>query len=176
MSVRATDRRWSANMHEIRRQRVASLWARDMRAQDIIDTLSQEVRASREGGVEPNPYYTVNPTTGKPYSRSAIERDIRELVAQFKNQSATAIAEYYGGMIATTLEVRRTGWVRGDLDSVLDANRELRAIIGKPVKAEVFNFTVDYGSLSDDQIVVMRKGMAAGRSPQEIMTSEDWPA
>ena len=162
-------------MHEVRRQRIASLLIRGLKTHEIVEQLCKETRTGRDGFTEPNPSYTVNPRTGEPYNRKTIERDIDELKTEWRDQSAAKVKDYYGHMIATALEVQRAAWARGDLDMVLEANGEIRDIVGKPTKTESFNVNVDYASLSDAQIVAMREGIRAGRLASEIMADEDWP-
>ncbi len=175
MSVRAIDRRWSPNMHEVRRQRIASLLIRGLKTHEIVTALSQETRAGRDGYQEPNPSYTVNPRTGNPYDRKTIERDIEELKGEWRDQSAEKIKEYYGHMLATAFEVQRAAWAKGDLDMVLEANGEIRDIVGEPTKMESFNVNVDYASLSDAQIIALREGIRIGKLASEIMADENWP-
>lgn len=160
MSVRATDRHWSANTTEIRKQRVASLLIRGLKTHEIVTALAQNL---------------INPTTGKPFNRKTIERDIKELQAEWRTQTAEEIATYYGHMLATALEVQRAAWGSGNMALVLECNAEMRAIIGKPLKTENTHITIDWSSLSDQQLRVMREGLKAGRSVVEIMAGEDWP-
>ena len=175
MARRPTDNRWRPEAAAVRKHRVAQLLVRGMREHEIVQTLSQETRQGPDGFMVPNPSYTVNPKTDCPYTQQTINNDIRELKAEWRNQSAEAVNDYYGHMIATALEVQRAAWARGDLDMVLEANGEIRDIVGKPTKTESFNVNVDYASLSDAQIVAMREGIRAGQLASEIMADEDWP-
>ena len=154
------DNRWSANMGEVRKQRVATLLIRGLKAHEILMELARSL---------------VNPTTGKPFGRHTIQRDIQEIHAEWRTQTAEQIDSYYGHMLATAIEVQRSAWSKGDLDMVLDASAEIRAIIGKPTKTENKNITVDWSSLSREQLIVMRAGLRAGKPIVMIMASEDWP-
>jgi hypothetical protein len=169
MARRPTDNRWRPEAAAVRKHRVAQLLVRGMREHEIVQTLSQETRQGSDGFMVPNPSYTVNPKTDHPYTQQTINNDIRELKAEWRNQSAEAVNDYYGHMIATTLEVQRSAWARGDLDTVLQANGELRAIIGKPIKTENYNLNIDPKDLTNEQI----DRLLQGESLQSVLHKEE---
>lgn len=61
----------------------------------------------------------LNPDTGKPWSIATVNRDIKEIRAEWRAEYAAVYDDHIAGMLAEIREVRREAWRIPDFDLVL---------------------------------------------------------
>ncbi len=132
---------WSVMARELLDRRILALLARGIDRFEIVNTLNQPMRptAGQPRMLEPNPFYTINPRTNKPFSQSTIYAHAQAILNNWRQRDQEHLDQVYAGIIGSTEEARREAWARGNLDVVLACNAFLAKLIGAyaPTKIEV---------------------------------------
>jgi len=90
---------------EYRKMRVSALLLRGLTRREIVDSLDKQE--------------FWNPRTMKPYALSTIQDDIKELEAEWMEESQQMTEMRLGRVSAENREVRRAAWSTGDYNAVL---------------------------------------------------------
>lgn len=132
---------WSVMARELLDRRILALLARGIDRYEIVTNLNEPMRPVRGQPrmLEPNPYYTVNPRTNKPFSQSTIYAHAQAILNDWRQRDQEHLDQVYAGIIGSTEEARREAWARGDLDTVLACNAFLAKLTGAyaPTKIEI---------------------------------------
>lgn len=155
-----------------RRRKVAALRVRGM-------TLREITRALPLGE---NP--VLNLETGRPFNQATVQRDVKELEAQWKAEAVEDIGVLKGRHLAELAEVRRVAWAQGQLYFVLESLKQTASILGlnavqgvpygADVNVNIANF--DLGRLSDSELARLGEiidtagpsGVEGGEPPRAI--------
>lgn len=84
----------------------------------------------------------LNPDTNKPWSIATVNRDIKEIRAEWHAQYAKSYDSHVSGMLAEIKEVRREAWSREDFDLVLKCcDRECKLLgLDQPDKLAIVDW------------------------------------
>ena len=108
-----------------RRRRVAAFTLRGLTQREIV-------RALEHAGV-------INPKTQKPYDLSQVNRDLKAVREEWREERLESVDEHIAVMLAEIREVRRRAWANQDLDTVLKCTKQERDLLGldQPHKQEI---------------------------------------
>jgi hypothetical protein len=109
---------------EARRRMVASMMVQGFHLDAITAGISTQFK---------------NPKNGRPYSRDAVVRDMREMKARWREEAAADIAELRGRQLAELAELKRKAWTKDDLSEVrMLMDREAKLLgLDAPVRIDV---------------------------------------
>lgn len=77
-----------------------------------------------------------NPRTAEPWTISTVGQDVKFLETRWREDAVSDMGLHKGRVLAELAEVRRVAWRSADLDKVLKALTQVRALMGldQPVK------------------------------------------
>lgn len=136
-----------------RRAQVAKLAARGLSQREIVDALER-------GGY-------VNPNTGKPWDRKAIQHDVETLAREWRDRAAADIDEHRARMLEELRQIKAASWAAGDRRSVLQALSQERALLGVDQDPATATGNVIEG------VRVSFVGSAPDAGPEPIATPDD---
>lgn len=99
-----------------RRRQVASLTLRGITMREIEDALAK-------AGMK-------NPKTGKPWDLKTVWKDIQFLRQGWREEAKKAMGDHQAQILAKLEEVERAGWTGANLEVVLKAIAQRRALLG----------------------------------------------
>lgn len=105
-----------------RRLQVSRMRVRGMSPQEITERLAKPVA---EGGLG-----IVDPKSNQPFTEATIKNDLTKLVQEWRQEAAQNTADHKGRVFMELQEVKRVAWAGNDLENVLNAIRQERALLG----------------------------------------------
>jgi len=139
---RNIDRRWSPVTRKILRRRVVAMLVRGLEEHEIVQQLSVPTVPDGAGGVRSNPTYLENPSTGKPYDQSTINRLIHKIWDEWLAMDTETIRRYRMEIIQHNIELERVAWANHDLS-------EVRVILDQRAKLLGAFAPIKYSDVSD---------------------------
>lgn len=151
---------------EYRQLLVSKLWSQGLRPIEITRLLAEET-VTKEGNEYPNPHYFVNPTSGKPYNKSTISRDLSEISERWLSEVKENVDSYSAFVLAGYMDVYREARDSGELRAANDSLNNIVKLLGlaQPAKQEHRWETTQFKDLkeiSDAQLLAIATGGGAG--------------
>jgi len=79
----------------------------------------------------------INPKTGVAWTHVTIHTDIKAIEKAWREEMLKATSEHKARILAELAEVKRRGWSEGDIDLVLKALAQERAVIGADAPTKI---------------------------------------
>lgn len=123
-----------------RRELVSRLKCRGLSVREITARLPKISYVDPETG---NETPTINPDTGKPWSRACVQKDIDFIREQWRSRATESADEVFGQQLAELDEAIRSAWEMNDIALVMRGLKDRRELLGLGSKTLKLEHSID---------------------------------